>query len=158
MAWKRTYSTPVMRFVSRRSWRQLSRSDKMARPEPNIFSQKCGKACAVALTSISTLCEVCDVCERTDGPEKRASTVKSAIRIWSLRFGRIKIAPPKGSNRKRERQSQCTFHRALKHKWRLKLNHVVTVIKRIRAHSFRRDVWRSDVLKAFTMLGRESEA
>src|SRR5712671_981837 len=64
----------------------------MARPDPNILSQKCGKACAAALTSIST---VCDVCERTDGPEKRASTVNSAIRIWSLRFWRIKIAPPK---------------------------------------------------------------
>src|SRR5882762_5681008 len=64
----------------------------MARPEPNIFSQKCGNACAAALTSISTLCEVC---ERIDGPEKRASTVNSAIRIWSLRFGRIKITPPK---------------------------------------------------------------
>src|SRR5882762_10465944 len=104
----------------------------MARPEPNIFSQKCGKACAVALTSISTLCEVCDVCERADGPEKRASTVNSAIRIWSLRFGRIKIAPPNVQTEKGRASSGCTFQRALKHKWRLKLNHVVAVIRRIR--------------------------
>src|SRR5712675_3796380 len=101
----------------------------MARPEPNIFSQKCGKACAGALTSISTLCEVCDVCERTDGPEKRASTVSSAIRIWSLRFGRIKIAPPKVRTEKGRASIRVHLSTALKHKCRLKLIHVFKVIR-----------------------------
>src|SRR6266849_8715298 len=64
----------------------------MARPEPNIFSQKCGKGCVAALTSISTLCEVC---ERTDGPATTAITANSATRIRSLRIGRIKLAPPR---------------------------------------------------------------
>src|SRR5258708_6627012 len=56
MAWKRTYSKPVMRLVSRKSLPELSRSDRMARPDPNIFSQKCGNGCTGALASTVISC------------------------------------------------------------------------------------------------------
>src|SRR3954471_12165550 len=56
----------------------------MARPEPNIFSQKCGKACAGAFASTSITsppaCAVAADCARTRSPLTAVKHISNAIR------------------------------------------------------------------------------
>src|SRR6266403_72460 len=89
----------------------------MARPEPNIFSQKWGKGCEEALASISIVCG--DVC----AGEEEAAISRSAARVAR------RTAPKAGciecSHRKKG-AADCSarpLQPALKHKSCLELNH-----------------------------------
>src|SRR5258708_36275854 len=80
MAWKRTYSKPVMRLVSRKSLPELSRSDRMARPDPNIFSQKCGNGCTGALASTVISCAAAGESSRSEDSKEGTRSSRMVVR------------------------------------------------------------------------------
>src|SRR6266436_2353455 len=64
----------------------------MARPEPNIFSQKWGKGWEGAAASISIVWAADATCGRSVAAERAAATRSNATRRTFLRTGRRHIA------------------------------------------------------------------